>query len=383
MIRRNLLALLLVLSAPWAGPARALAEDGPRPPTVTVVAAKRGTLAERLGVTGTLVAREEALVTPQVEGLAVTEILAEEGDLVAAGQVLARLSRAQLDTAMAQNTAQIARAQAAIAQAQGGIAEAEANRVQADAALVRARELAGTGTASRETLDQRRMAADVAAARVTAAGAALRAAEADRALALAQRDELAVRIARTELRAPVAGRISRRTARLGAVVGAAGDALFRIVEDGAVELDAQVPEIFLARLRPGQPATVVPAGQGQRTGRVRLVAPEVDRATRLGRVRIALDSSDGLVIGSFARGAVETARREGVIVPLSSVLFEPAGARVQVVADGRVETRAVEIGLRTEGRVEIAAGLAPGESVIAVSGSFVRDGDRVSAVPGS
>jgi len=379
MIRRGLLALFLLLGPACAAPV----EDGPRPPTITVVAAERGTLAEQLGVTGTLVPREEALVTPQVEGLAITEILAEQGDVVTAGQVLARLSREQLDTAMAQNLAQIARAQAAIAQAQGGVAEAEANRVQTDAALTRARELVGPGATSRETFDQRRMAADVAVARVAAAGALLHAAEADRALALAQRDELALRTARTELRAPVAGRISRRTARLGAVVGSAGDPLFRIIEGGTIELDAQVPEIFLARLRPGQPATVVPAGQGQRSGHVRLVAPEVDQATRLGRVRIALDNSDGLTVGSFAHGAVETARHQGVIVPLSAVLFEPEGARVQVVADGRVQTRAVETGLRAEGRVEIVAGLAPGEAVVAVSGSFVRDGDQVSAVPAS
>ncbi len=381
MIRHGALVLLLILAGPaWAAPA----DTGTHPPTVTVVAAERGTITDRLGVTGTLVPREEALVTPQVEGLAVTEILAEEGDLVAAGQVLLRLSREQLDTAMAQNLAQIARAQAAVAQAQGGIAEAGANQVQADAALARARELAGTGITSRETFEQRRMAADVAAARVTAAGAALHAAEADRALALAQRDELAVRIARTEVRAPVAGRISRRTARVGAVVGAAGDPLFRIVQDGAVELEAQVPEIFLTRLHPGQKATVVPAGQGPRAGQVRLVAPEVDRTTRLGRVRIALDDSAGTIIGSFARGEVETARRDGVIVPLSAVLFQPGGtARVQVVANGRVETRAVETGLRAEGRIEIVAGLAPGETVVAVSGSFVRDGDQVAAVPAS
>ncbi len=382
MRRPDALALLLVL---LAGPTFAAApvEEGPRPPAVTVVAAGRGVLADWLSLTGTLVPREEALVTPQVDGLAMTAILAEEGDTVAAGQVLARLSREQLDTALAQNTAQIARAQAAIAEAQGAAAEAEASRVQAEAALVRARALVGPGANSRETFEQRRMAADVADAKVASADAALRAAEADRALALAQRDELTVRIARTALRAPVAGRISRRTARLGAVVGATSDPLFRIVADGAVELNAQVPEILLARLRPGQPATILPAGLGQRAGHVRLVAPEIDPVTRLGRVRIALDDSKGLTIGSYARGKVETGRRDGVTVPLSAVLFGPAGARVQVVSGGTVMTRPVQTGLRAEGQVEITAGLAPGESVVAVSGSFVRDGDRVSAVPSS
>ena len=358
-------------------------QEGPRPPAVTVVTAQRGVLADWLSVTGTLVPREEALVTPQVDGLAVTAILAEEGDMVAAGQVLARLSREQIDTALAQNTAQIARAQAAVAEAQAASAEDEASQVRADAALARARALVGPGATSREAFEQRRMEADVAAAKVASATAALRAAEADRALALAQRDELAVRLARTELRAPVAGRISRRTARLGAVVGAASDPLFRIVADGAIELNALVPEILLARLRSGQQAAVVPAGLGQRSGHVRLVAPEVDPLTRLGRVRIALGDSTRLTVGGFARAKVQTERREGVIVPLSAVLFGPAGARVQVVAGGVVATRPVRTGLRSEGQVEITAGLAPGETVVAVSGSFVRDGDHVAAVPES
>jgi multidrug efflux pump subunit AcrA (membrane-fusion protein) len=78
---------------------------------------------------------------------------------------------------------------------------------------------------------------------------------------------------------------------------------------------------------------------------------------------------------------VEVARHEGVLVPLSAVLFEPAGVAVQVVRDGVVQTRQVALGLQDEGRAEIAHGLAPGERVVAISGTFVRDGDRVVAVP--
>jgi RND family efflux transporter MFP subunit len=175
--------------------------------------------------------------------------------------------------------------------------------------------------------------------------------------------------------------VSRRIARLGAVVGMAGDPLFRIIQDGAVELEGDVPEPDLARLRPGQPAQVHVAGLGEnREGAVRLVSPEMNRSTRLGRVRIGLSDPGNLVIGSFARASVEIARREGVLVPLSAVLFQPDGARVQVVRDGLVETRPVAVGLRAEGHAEIASGLAPGEQVIAVSGTFVRGGDRVTPV---
>ena len=230
-------------------------------------------------LTGTLVPREEVMVSPQLDGLAIMEILAEEGDTVAAQQVLARLSHDVLDASIAQNTAQLARAEGAIAQARNLIVEAQATRQQAELAFNRTRELVTGGNASREVLEQRQALAQGTAARVDSAGNALRVAEADRALALAQRQELLVRLARTELRAPVAGLISRRTARTGAVVTGAGDALFRIIENGLVELEADVPETLLARLRPGQPATIdTVGGVARRPGAARIARGGADVA---------------------------------------------------------------------------------------------------------
>lgn len=371
---RVLLALLLLTP-----PARAVPVAEPRPPSVTVVPAAIGPIAETAVLTGTLVPREEVLVSPQIEGLAIVEILTEEGDSVAAGQVLARLSRDVLDASVAQNAAQIARAAAAVAQARSSIAEAQATRTQADLALARTRELLSGGNVSRETFEQRQAAAQTTAARLDLATNALHAAEADRAYADAQRRELLVRLERTELRAPVAGVVSRRIARLGAVVMGAGDPLFRIIQDGAIELEADVPETSLAKLRPNQPAHIDTAG-GPRAGRVRLVSPEVSRTTRLGRVRVQVDGDGPLVIGSFARAGVEVARREGVLAPLSAVLFQPDGAVVQVVKDGLVETRRVQVGLRAGSMAEIQDGLHAGENVVSVSGTFIRDGDRVIAV---
>ena len=375
-LRPPLVALLALLLAMPAVRAQTAA---PHPPSVSVVIATLGTIAENVVLTGTLVPREEVLVSPQLDTLAITEVLAEEGDRVVASQVLARLSRDVLDATIAQNVAQVARAEAAVAQARSTITENKANRVQVDLALARTRDLLSNGNASRETFEQRQASASMVAARIEASQNASKVAEADLALARAQGQELQVRLARTNLRAPVGGIVSRRTARLGAVVAGVGDPLFRIIQDGAIELEADVPELQLAKLRIGQTARVETAG-GLRAGTVRLVSPEVNRTTRLGRVRVAVEGNEGLVIGSFARASVETARRQGVLTPLSAILFQPGGAVVQVVHDGVVETRPVQVGLRNGVQAEIGQGLAAGESVVSVSGTFVRGGDKVTPV---
>ena len=355
-------AALIVPATLRAQPAMAV-----KPPSVTVAHAVRGPIVETVDVTGTLVPREEILVSPQVDGVAITQILAEEGDHVRAGQVLARLSRETFDAMMAQNTAQIARDQAAIAQA-------EAARVQADASFARAHDLIRTATASRETYDTRQAAALSAAAQVASA-------KADLAFAQAQKQELAVKLAHADIVAPVGGVVSRRVARLGSVVSMAADPLFRIISDGAVELEADVPESVLAKLRPGQPARLEMAGGVVRVGKIRLVSPEMNRLSRLGRLRIAIeDAGQGLVLGGFGRAVVRTASHDGVLVPLSAVQFETNGPEVQVVRGGVVHTAQVALGLRAEGQAEITKGVDAGDSVIAISGTFVRDGDHVTPI---
>lgn len=382
-MNRSLPLLALVLSL-HAGAALAAPEQRatePRPPSVTVATATRGEVRDLVIVTGSFVAREEVLISPEIEGLSIIEILAEEGDQVAAGQVLARLNRAMLDVQLAQNAAQITRAEASIAQSNASITEATANKGLADQQLQRTRQLQTTGVASNDQLDQRLSASRAATARLDAANHALQLGEADLTLARAQRRDIELRIARSEIRTPVAGVVSRRTARVGAVATAVGDPLFRIISEGAVELEGDISETTLAKLKPGQKATIDAAGwEKQLTGSVRLVAPEVNRSNRLGRVRIALDGADRPPLGSFGRGMVEVARSEGVLVPLSAVMFAQNAVSVQVVKDGVVETRAVTPGLRADNRVEIRQGLQAGELVVAVSGSFVRNGDRVTPV---
>lgn len=372
-------------SAPALAQARANVPPVTEPaagPSVTVTAAKVSEIVQSVVVSGSMIARDEVLVSPEVDGLAITEILAEEGDRVAAGQVLARLSRVTLDVQKAQNEAQIARAEAAVAQSSAQIVEAEANLVQANNAFDRTKALRDNGNASQETFDQRDATARMARARVNSAHQALAIAAADLALAKAQSRDIDVRLARTEIKAPAAGIVSRRNARLGAMAAmAATEPLFRIIADGAIELQADVAEVELAGLKPGLKVAVTPAGADRPLeGEIRLISPEVDKASRLGRVRISLKGNPPVAIGSFARGVIETGRKTNVTLPLSAITYSRGGATVQSVKDGKVTTKKVELGLMGEGRAEIVSGIAEGESVVARAGTFVRDGDVINPI---
>jgi HlyD family secretion protein len=385
--RASRLCLLCGFAILAASPARAV-ETAAVPdaaaiaPAVTVVPAERREIVERAVVTGTLVPRDEILVAPEVEGLRITELLVEEGDRVTKGQVLARLSQEMIVTQEASNVAAVARAEAAIVQAKSQIVQAEAANIEAKQSLERAQSLAKTGNATAAVLEQRVSAAQGAEGRLAAARGGLQSAQADLATARAAGSEIALRRARTDIRAPEAGIVNRRTARVGASVTAAGEPLFRLIARGEIELEGEVPETSLARITVGDPASLDLDDGRQLRGKVRRVYPEVDRATRLGKIRIRLANDPVLRIGAFARGTVEVARREGIAVPVSSLLYAADGrASVLVAKDGRVEARTVTTGLSSEGFTEIRSGVAAGETVVARAGSFLRDGDRVRAVP--
>jgi HlyD family secretion protein len=358
-----------------------VAPAAPPPPAVTVAPAARHEFVERLFVSGTLVPREEAQVAARIDGLTIVELDAEDGDRVTAGQVLARLDRSQLDALLAGNDAAIKRADAAIAQAKSMIAQSQAQLDWANSDYERAQKLAA-GVMSASTIEQRQTAMKTAQAQLSAANNALTVAEADRTSRDAERQELLVRIARTEVKAPVSGLVSHRAARMGATASSAGEPLFRIIVDGAVDLEADAPEQSLARFAIGMPATLrLPGVDDPVQGTVRLITQEVDKASRTGKVRIALSDVSHAHIGAFASGEVELLRRGGVGAPAAALKRDGDAASLYVVRDGKVEERRVTPGIVEGDEVEIKVGLAEGESVVARAAAFLRPGDRVRAMP--
>jgi len=350
------------------------------PPAVTVVEVAESDFAEKVAVSGSLVPRDEILVAPEVEGFRVLELKVDEGDHVKKGDVLATLVQESLDAQLAQNDAALARADAAISQAKSQIVEATARVQEAKAAFDRAKPLKSSGYLSESTYDQREAAAKSADAQLVAAQDGLTLAKAEKAQVEAQRRELAWRRANTSVTAPADGLVSRRNARIGGMASVASEPMFRIIARGEVELDAEVIETELGKVAIGQKARINVAGNGEVTGKVRLVSPEVDSTTRLGRVRIFLGDDPKLHIGSFARGTIDTAQGHGLAVPSSAVSFDVEGAYVQVVNNNRVERRSIKTGLVSGGNVEVREGLQKGDVIVAKAGTFLRDGDTIRPV---
>ncbi len=113
---------------------------------------------------------------------------------------------------------------------------------------------------------------------------------------------------------------------------------------------------------------------------MRLISPAVDRTTRLGLVRVLLGKDPNLRIGTFARGEIVIGRGTGLAVPRSAVLFGKSGPTVQAVENDIVVTRPVTLGLSEADHIEVKSGIAEDALVVAKSGTFLRNGDRVRPV---
>ncbi len=317
--------------------------------TITTAVVKSRPMERTVTVMGTVVAWEEMPVGAEVGGLAITEVLVDEGDVVKRGQVLARLNDSVL-------RAQLAQQEANIASAKAQLTEAQAN-------LRRAEELLPKGHISGQTADARRATAGTAQAQLT--------------VAQASRDETLAKLAQTRITSPDDGYVSARRAVIGQIVNS-GDQLFRVVRDGRLELDAEVPETVLVTLSPGLMVEVSAEGIEPASATIRAVAPSVDAKSRLGLAHIALPSGAGFRPGMFAQANVALKDSAALMVPASAIVYRDGAAGVFVAArNGTVAFRKVVTGERAGDLVEISSGLSAGDEVALKGAGFLENGDRV------
>jgi HlyD family secretion protein len=308
--------------------------------TLTVTVATIGTrrMETALLATGTVVAWEELPVSAEVAGLAITEVLVDEGDRVEKGQVLARLNDVQL--------------QAQIEQQQASIREAAANLEAAEAELRRGQELAARNAISRQDVESRATAAKTAEARLAVAQAGL--------------SQLDAKLDQTSIVAPADGYISKKSAVLGQVVQA-----FIVPNSAQRWLPNTFSNVLVLSL-----CLTGPAGRAIEA-EVRAIAPIVDARTRLGTVYIALPPDSGLKPGMFARAEIADDRPMALAVPQKALVWRNGRNAVFAVHNGKASLRPVKTGMRRDGWIEITEGLTPGDRVAVDGAGFLKDGDSV------
>lgn len=332
-----------------------------------------------LDAAGYVVARRAATVSSKVTGL-VTEVLIEEGSRVEANQVVARLDDTNIRATLEQSRAQLDSAKAQAAQVRVNVANAERD-VTRRKGLVEQKfiSVAELDTAT-TTLDSLR-ASLVTAERNVAVAA--------RAVDVAQRS-----FDDTTVRAPFAGVITVKAAQVGEIVSplSAGGGFTRtgigtVVDMDSLEVEVDVNENFINRVKAGQPAIIklnaypdwsIPAS-------VIAVIPTADRTKATVKVRVAFKERDDRVLPemgarvSFLGDAPEAGAPApvGVIVPVAAVLGSGETGAVFLLKGDKVERRAVKLGARTGSDQTVIAGLNAGDRVVIGDLPKLKDGDPV------
>jgi RND family efflux transporter MFP subunit len=327
--------------------------------TVTTTKPSTASAPIKLAANGNVAAWQEASVSSESNGLRLTEVRVNVGDVVKAGDVLAVFSAETIN--------------ADIAQSKAALQEAEANAADAVANAARARTLQNSGALSAQQISQYNTTEQTANARIASAKAALA--------------NQQLRLKYTKVVAPDSGIISARTAN--ATVGsvsAPGTELFRMIRQGRLEWRAEVVANDLRSLKPGTPAVVKAANGSEVTGKVRMIAPTVDLQTRSALVYVDLPLNAGageapFKAGMFASGQFELGKSDALTVPQQSIVVRDGFSFVfRLNTDSKVSQIKVQPGRRLGDRIEVKGGLTADMQVVLRGAGFLNDGDLVHVV---
>jgi HlyD family secretion protein len=378
-----------MLSQPPASEAPSAGKTQAASTSVTVARSQSAPIQQRIKTNGTVQAFDLLSVSPRASGLQILSVAVEEGDRVAAGQVLALLDDSVLQ-------AQISQARSEVSAARAQVAQADAQAAQEQAALAEAREnfsrynaLFEQGAISAEELTSRRTQVATAEQTVGAAVAAIDSAAATVRSQQSAVDQLTTQLDQTQVVAPTSGIIAEKAATVGDSASA-GTPLFKIISGDQLELAVEVPQSQMAQIQIGTSAQITSSADAalQLQGSVRSIDPTVDPKTRKATVKIGLPGSDRLRPGMFLEAAIVTGSRQGVTIPADAVLPQSSGGFIvyTVTAEGKAQAQAVDIGERipaagnTPAKLEITAGLVANTPVVVEGASYLQDGETVEAV---
>jgi len=358
------------------------------PPTVRTVAARAvsgagGGPGSVLDASGYVTARRQATVSAKITGK-VTEVLLEEGMRVEEGAVLARLDDTEARAELA-----LVRAQLAAARSQDGEIRALLNQAEQD--YERSQDLYQRQLVAAQAMDAARAQRDMLRARLASNAQQIRVAT--EAVTKAQ-----VALDNTVIRAPFSGVVVAKSAQPGEMISpiSAGGGFTRtgigtIVDMDSLEIQVDVNESFINRVRPEQPveAMLNAYPDWKIPGSVIAIIPTADRSKATVKVRIAIRAKDprivpdmGVRVAFLEREAPAGAKpaTAAVVIPGDAVRADGA---VFVVADGKVKQRAVTFGKTVGTEREVLTGLRVGEVVVVAPPPSLRDGDAVRVTTGA
>ena len=332
-----------------------------------------------LNASGYVTPRQRATIAAKITAR-VVDVLVDEGMAVKQGDVLARLDDSDAQRRLlAARTARDATAAA--------VANLEVNLGNAERELERQRNLEKEGVSSVETLDTARTTAESLRAQIVAAQEQIKAADAQ--IAVAQQD-----VDNCTVTAPFSGMVVSKDAQVGEMVSplSAGGGFTRtgiatIVDMNSLEIEVDVNESYIARVKPDQRVDAVLDAypDWHIPSKVRTVIPTADRQKATVKVRISFDRLDprilpdmGVKVAFLAAepgGAVTAAPR--ALVPQAAVREIDGKKVVFVLHDGKAERRAVSVGGVRDGDVEVIAGVSEGDQVVVSGPPDLHDGQAV------
>jgi len=334
-----LLGGAIKLMAGTKGPQKAGGAGG-RAPAVSVIAATQHPFADSVEALGVAKGRESVTITSDTTEL-VTAVYFRDGQAVSKGQVLVELKANEQDA---------------------GVAQAQAQLAQAQRDYDRWTTLAQQGIAPKATAEQYRAAFESARANLAAAQAR----KLDRVI-----------------RAPFSGVVGLSDIAPGALI-APGSPIVSLDDLSVIRVDFDVPDRYLAILRPGAPISARPDALPDVTlnGRIAELDTRVNPNTRAIRARAEFPNGSRLIRpGMMIRVGVQHGQRIGAAVPESAIQYEGDQAYVFALASGpkgpRAAKRPVTVGVSDGGLVEVTSGVAPGERVVADGLNRVQDGQPV------
>jgi RND family efflux transporter MFP subunit len=402
-------SLLVLVAAGCAQPTAAPPVESVRPVKTTIVTAG-GEVRERL-LSGTVDAARRVELAFQVPGV-LARLPIREGQTVAKGELIAQLRQDEFATQVKARQSQLDQARAALAALRAGDRPEQRRRVEAQVRATQARlanarteltrftQLLQSGAVSRQEFDTARTAYLVAqeenesARQLLEKGATGReediaAAEAEVRGLEARVVEASIQLQDSTLLAPYDGVIAQRFVEPNQTVRAK-QPVVRFQDVDEIDIAVDVPETLMAA--DIQSADIVqitaelPAAPGVRFPvHIREVAQQADPTTQTYRLRVAMQVPPGVTVLPGMTAAVSLAyRRAGILgdqilVPVSAVLKDATGEPVTWIIgkDDVVARRPVTLGAATGNRIEVTAGLEPGDRIATAGVRFLRDGMKV------